>query len=93
MLGREWWECAHDGLLEAVDLPCARIGNEPDLARLTGFETHGGSCRDIQPVAKGKLSLKGEGGVALREMIVTANLDRPVARIGDLKGDGDPVFV
>ena len=93
MLGREWWECAHDGLLEAVDLPCARIGNEPDFARLTGFETHGGSCRDIQAVAKGELALKGEGRVALREMIMTANLDWPVARIGDRKGDGDSVFI
>ena len=91
MLQRKWWERAHDGLLEPVDLSCARIGNEPDFARLTRFEAHGGSCRDIQAVTNGKLSLKGEGRVALREMIMTANLDRPVARIGDLKGDGDPV--
>ena len=93
MSERQWWEGAHDGLLEPVDLPCARIGNEPDFARLTGFKTHGGSCRDIQAVTKGELSLKGEGRVTLREMIVTANLYRPVARIGDLKGDGDPVFI
>ena len=93
MLGREWWERAHDGLLEPVDVSSARIGNEPDFARLTGFETHGGSCRDIQPATKGELSLKGQGRVALRKMIVTSNLDRPVARVGDLKGDGDAVIV
>ena len=93
MLGRESWERAHDGLLEAVDVSCARIGNEPDFARLTGLKTHGGSCRDIQSATKGELSLKGEGRITLCEMIVTANLDRPVARIGDLKGDGDPVFI
>jgi len=93
MLQRKWWERAHDGLLEPVDLSFARIGNEPDFARLAGFKTHGGSCRDVQAVTNGELSLKGEGGVAFREMIVTANLDRPVARIGDLKRDGDPVPV
>jgi len=89
----ERWERAHDGLLEPVDQSCARIGNEPDFARLTRFETHGRSWRDVQAVTQGELSLKGEGRVAFREMIMTSNLDRPVARIGDLKRDGDPVFI
>ena len=93
MLEREWRQRAHHGLLEPVDFSCARVGNEPGFARLTGLETHGSSCRDIQPVAQGELSLKGEGRVALREMIVTSNLDRPVARVGDLKGDGDAAIV
>jgi hypothetical protein len=93
MLEREWRERAHDGLLKPVDYSCARVGNEPGFARLTGLETHGSSCRDIQPAAQGELSLKGEGRVALREMIMTSNLDRPVAGVGDLKGDGDAVIV
>ncbi len=44
-------------------------------------------------MAQGELSLKNEGRVTLREMVVTSHLDRPVARIGDLKGDGDPITV
>ncbi len=55
--------------------------HERDLPRLAGLEPHGGAGRDIQPLAAGDGAVELQGGVGLGEMVVAADLDRPVAGV------------
>src|SRR5918992_5941450 len=78
-LGLARVERAHDGAVEAEDP--AQPGNryELDLARLPGLEADRGAGRDVEAHAVGPLALEGERRVGLEEVIVRADLDRPVA--------------
>src|SRR5580658_6169594 len=78
----------HDGLLKTVDQPCALIGNHPDLTTLTGFEPHSGSRRNVQAASTGSMPVKCQSRVGLREVIMTPDLNRPIARVGHTEGEG-----
>src|SRR6056297_3077144 len=86
-------EPSHDLLVEAPDLALAAVGNEGDLAALAGLEADGRARRDVEPHAAGLVTVEGEGLVGLEEVVVAADLDRPVAGIGDLEGDGGLALV
>src|SRR5713226_8951892 len=64
------------------------IGHELHDPRLTGLEAHGRSGGDIQAEAARLFPIEAERIVGLVEMIMRADLDRPVSSIGDLEGDG-----
>src|SRR3546814_1215306 len=61
----------------------AAIGDQRHLAALPRLEPHRRARRDIEALAVCRLPVEQQGGVGLREMIVAADLDRPVAAIGD----------
>ena len=65
----------------APTLPDER--DQRHFARLSRLETHRGAGGDIEPHAARLLALELERRVGLEEMIVRADLDRPVAGIGD----------
>src|SRR5262249_53424959 len=76
----------HDSLIETVDQARASIGDQPNIPRLTRLKADSRSCRNIQSKPQGGLSIKIEGRVSLREMIVAANLDWPIAGICNFEG-------
>src|SRR5580698_603764 len=80
-------EFSHDGLAEAVD--CARAGNrdERHVARLSGLEAHGRAGGDVEPHAARLFTIELERGVGLEEMVMRADLDRPVAGIRNRECD------
>ncbi len=80
-------ELARDLGLETVAFAAAHVGREPHGARLAGLEAHGGAGGDVEPHALGALAVEPERIVGLEEMIVAADLDRPVAGVGDLERD------
>src|SRR3546814_439463 len=61
----------------------AAIGDQRHLAALPRLEPHRRARRDIEALAVCRLPVEQQGGVGLREMILAADLDRPVAAIGD----------
>src|SRR5690606_5383977 len=81
-------QLAHDLLVEAEHQPVAAIGDQSHRPRLAGFEPHGAAGGDVQAHAAGLLAIEAERGVGLVEVIVRADLDRPVAGIGHFEGDG-----
>ena len=66
----------------------AGIGDEPHLAALPRLETGRGAGRDVEPEPARLLAVERKRRVGLVEMIVRADLDRPVAGIGDRQGHG-----
>ena len=72
----------HHLLAEAVDFAFACDGDEAHGSALAGLEANGGASRDVQPVAFRLRSLELERRIGLEEMIVRADLDRPIAGIG-----------
>src|SRR5271169_2074791 len=75
---------AHHLLAETVDLAFAGDGDQAHDAALAGLEANRGSGRDVEPEALRLPAIELERRVGLEEMIVRADLDRPVAGIGDL---------
>src|SRR5262249_14477528 len=86
-------ELARDLALEAVALAAAEVGREPHGARLAGLEAHRGAGGDVEPHAAGALAIELQRLVGLGEMIVAADLDRPVAGVGDFQRDGSTALV
>src|SRR3954468_23366264 len=72
---------------EAVNLAAAGIGHEVDHTGLARLEPDGGAGRDVQPEAPRLLPVEGQRRVRLEEVIVRADLDRPVAGIRHVEGD------
>src|SRR6266849_1658377 len=81
-------QLTHDGAAEAEDLAGAGERYERHVAGLARLEAHRRAGRDIEPHAARLLALEFERRVGLEEMVVAADLDRPVARIGDRDGRG-----
>src|SRR5262249_36516189 len=65
----------------------ASVGDEADLSALTRFETNRRARRNIEALTAGRLAFEGERGIDLVEMVVRADLDGPVAAVGDNEGD------
>ena len=87
------WQRPHDDLVEAINQAGAAIGYQPDLSGLTRLETHSSSRRNVQTIPKSSLSIEGKSRVGLGEMIMTADLDRSVACVGDFEMHGRSVLV
>src|SRR5262249_41864376 len=77
-------ELAHYLLIESRHNPLPAIRHQRHAARLPRLEADGCARGDVEAHAAGTLAVEGEGRVRLVEMIVRADLDRPVAGIGDL---------
>ena len=54
---------------------------------LSGLEAHGGAGRDVQTKTVGRRPIEGERFVGLVEVVVRADLDRPVAGVGHFDAD------
>src|SRR5271156_4011982 len=76
---------SRDAALEAEHAALAAIGHQLDLAGLAGVEAPRGAGRNIEPHAARRVALEAQRLVGLEEMIMRADLDRPVARVGDLE--------
>src|SRR5258708_25391506 len=86
-------QCSHDRPVEAINQPRAPVGDQPDFTGLARLEAHSRSRRNVQAIPESSLSIKGESRVGLGEMIMTADLDRSVAGVGDSKRDGRSILV
>src|SRR6185312_762895 len=80
-------QLARDPGLEAVALARSEIGRQPHRARLAGLEAHRRAGSDVEPHALGALAVELQRLVGLEEMVVAADLDRPVTGVGDLDRD------
>ncbi len=70
---------AHHIASEAIDLALACERHERHLAGGSGLEAHRRSRRNVEAHATRLFPARSEGGIGLVEMIVAADLDRPVA--------------
>jgi len=52
------------------------------LAFVARLEAHGITCRDVQPEAARCGPVKAQRCIRLKEVIVTPNLNRAIARVG-----------
>src|SRR5271169_10124 len=75
-----------DLTVEADDAALSGISDQPHLAALARLEARRRPGRDIEPVAARQFAIEGECGVRFVEMIMRADLDRPIAGIGDGQG-------
>src|SRR5215471_7208732 len=74
---------AHHVLTKTVDRALAGERDQRDLAGLPGLEAHRGARRDVEPHAARLLAIELQRRIGIEEMIVRADLDRPVAGVGD----------
>src|SRR6185437_15243003 len=74
---------AHHVLAEAVDGTLAGERDERHLARLPRLEAYRRAGGDGEPHAARLLALEFQGRIGLEEMIMRADLDRPIAGVGD----------
>src|ERR1043166_1615290 len=81
-------ELAHDLLAEAVNRAFAGERHESHLAGLAGLEPHGGSGGDVEAHAARLLAVERERRISLEEMIMRADLDRPVAGVDHFERHG-----
>src|SRR5262245_19276745 len=86
-------QCAHDRLVEAMNQALALIGDQRYFTRQARLEAHGRSRRNVETIPEGSPSIEGESRIGLGEMIMAADLNRPVARVGDDESDGGSVLV
>src|SRR5215471_1664333 len=76
---------AHYFLMESIDQPRAGVRYESHSARLPGLESHRGARGYVQAAPERSLSIKGQGAICFCKVIVTADLDWPVARVCNLQ--------
>src|SRR5690348_15531966 len=86
-------QLAADLGVEPVDRPRARVGDERDVARLPRLEPHRRPGRDVEPHAARLATVELQRLVGLEEVVVRADLDRPLAGVGDLERDGRAALV
>src|SRR5581483_5049011 len=68
---------------EPAHPPRSGISDEPHLTRLPRLEARRGTGRDVEAEAARLLAVELQCCIRLVEMVVRADLDRPVAGIGD----------
>src|ERR1700760_1040203 len=78
-------QVSHHVGAEAVDDALAGERHELHVAGLTRLEPNRGAGRDIQPHAAGLLAIELQCRIGFEEMIVRADLDRPIACVSDGK--------
>src|SRR6266852_2073111 len=74
---------SHNARAEAVDLARSGECHERHLPALTRLEPHRSAGRNVEPHAAGLGAVELQRRIGLEEMIMRADLDRPVARVGD----------
>src|SRR3954451_7341137 len=79
---RERSQFPHHVAAEAVDDALAGERHELHVARLPGLEPSRGPRRDVEPHAACAPPVELQRRIGLEEMIVRADLDRPIASIG-----------
>src|SRR4030095_12617262 len=85
MLGSE---LSHHALTKPVNRALAGERNQRDLARLSRFEAHRRPGGNIEPHAARLFAVELERRIGLEKMIMRADLNRPIAGIGDRQGRG-----
>src|SRR5688572_3477199 len=80
-------QLSHDLLLESVDLAFAAKRHQRHVAFLARLEADRCSGGYVQTHAARLLPVEAERLVGLEEMVVAADLDWAIARIGDLQRD------
>src|SRR5215831_5325729 len=93
LLGGGRGQRTHDRLVKTVNQTSTPERDHADLTTLAGFEPHRGSRGNVQPASAGSLSVKAQSDVGFREVIMTPDLDRPVACIDDTKGNCSRVCI
>src|SRR5579862_1444586 len=86
-------ELSHDVLAEAVYRAPSGDRDERHVARLPGLEAHRRASGDVEPHAAGLFAVEFKRGVGFEEMVVRADLDRPVAAIRDRERDALTPFI
>jgi hypothetical protein len=76
---------AIDFSIESVNFAGAGEGDEFDAFGVAGFKTHGGAGGNVEAEAARGGAVKGQGLVDFEKMEVRADLDGPVAGIGDFE--------
>src|SRR5438552_3676772 len=79
---------AHHVLSKTIHGALAGERDQGDVARLPGLEAHRGAGRDVEPHAARLLAVEPECRVGFEEVVVRADLDRPVAGVGHRQRHG-----
>jgi hypothetical protein len=74
--------------VEAIDPALAGERHQLHAARLAGLEAHRGAGGDVEPKAARRRPVESERRIGLGKVIVRADLDRPVAGVGDDQPEG-----
>src|SRR5688572_17618751 len=72
-----------DFRVQTVDLAAAGQCDELDLLGVAGLEAHGRTGGNVEPKATRRRAVELKGFVGLKEMIVRADLNGPIARVRD----------
>src|SRR5262245_34246084 len=81
-------QVAHNGLAEAEYTAAAGEWHQVDFAGLARLEAHRRAGSDIEAAAARLGAVELQGRVGLGEVVMRADLDRPVAGVGHGEGDG-----
>src|SRR5579871_1653552 len=76
-------QLSHHLLPEPVNRPRSIQRHQPDLPGLPRLKPHRGTRGDVEAHAPGLRAVELQGWVGLEEMVMAADLDRPVAGVGD----------
>src|ERR1700678_2060919 len=76
-------EPPRDERIEPVDNPSTGIGYQLDLLDVAGLESRGRAARQVEAHAVRLHSIEDQSLVHLEEVIVSTDLDRPVAGVVD----------
>src|SRR5262249_25007112 len=74
---------SHHFLAEPINRALSGERHQRHFAGLAGLEPRGRAGCDVEPHSAGLLAVELERRIDLEEMIVAADLDRPIPRIGD----------
>ncbi len=75
---------AVDKVAESMDTGITTQRDEPNDCAVSGFQTYGGSCRDIEASAEGCYAIKFKSAVGFSEVEVRADLDWAIAMVKDI---------
>src|ERR1700737_4937691 len=94
MLGRRlprdfqfWLEGSHHRAGETVDDALSGKRNQLHRSLLPRLESHRRSSGDVETKASRRRAIEGERTVGFGEVIMRADLNRPIARVGDGQSD------
>src|SRR5215469_18613004 len=76
---------AHYFLMESIDQPRADVRYQGHRARLAWLESHCCACRYVEATPKRSLSIKRQGAICFREVVVAADLYWSISRVRNLQ--------
>jgi hypothetical protein len=77
------WQSPHDHSVKTRNIAIAAVGDQRNLAGSPRFKPHSSSGGNIEAIAERSDSIKIERRVSLGKVIMTADLNRPGAGVGD----------